>query len=100
MLLFYRRKLKEERERENSVVVYLAGDVTLPDDHVAQLFIQLPPSPTFMTLGTLSNAKKSAIYKLSSLKEALTQPFSTGQATPSAGAIMYLLYIEQFARSL
>ena len=68
----------------NHVVVFLTGLVQLPAQTAGCIFFSLPDpnaAPTWHYLGSLSNEKPSAIYRLSNI----TQTSSSGPGKPPAG---------------
>jgi len=54
----------------NHVVVFLTGQRAFPEDMGGAVYFTYPPITPWQLLGSLSNAKPSAIFKISKLKQA------------------------------
>ncbi|XP_013384654.1 protein Hikeshi-like [Lingula anatina] len=80
-----------DADNVNHIVVFMTGQVPFPDGMGGAVYFCWPnPSgPSWMLLGHISNAKPSAIFKISGLKSgdnAVLNPFGQSSQQPSHNA--------------
>ncbi|KAA1105044.1 hypothetical protein PGTUg99_013716 [Puccinia graminis f. sp. tritici] len=77
----------------NHLVVFLTGNVPLPDNYAASIHFQFPNKPDWLLLGMLSGTKPSAVFRLKGtmVPSQLDWASSTMGAVPRATATLGIL---------